>query len=124
MFSYLDADGCSAVVSLVDKLRDIPYNNGGFAKYFFVLKCNIAFFLAADLFGRRREIAMSLYLSRIEGSPPKRNAPGSNPGKDAKKLFEIFSKSFFFIFQYVHYIQPQVEKCQLFFYCAYGHSPL
>lgn len=88
MFSYLDADGCSAVVSLVDKLRDIPYNNGGFAKYFFVLKCNIAFFLAADLFGRRREISMSLYLSRIEGSPPKRNAPGSNPGKDAKNNAE------------------------------------
>ena len=28
---------------------------------------------------------MSLYLSRIEGSPPKRNAPGSNPGRDIKK---------------------------------------
>ena len=28
---------------------------------------------------------MSLYLSRIEGSPPKRNAPGSNPGRDNKK---------------------------------------
>ena len=26
---------------------------------------------------------MSLYLSRIEGPPPKRNAPGSNPGRDA-----------------------------------------
>ena len=25
---------------------------------------------------------MSLYLSWIEGSPPKRNAPGSNPGRD------------------------------------------
>ncbi len=28
---------------------------------------------------------MRLYLSRIEGPPPKRNAPGSNPGKRAKK---------------------------------------
>ena len=28
---------------------------------------------------------MSLYLSRIEGPPPKRNAPGSNPGRDARK---------------------------------------
>ncbi len=27
---------------------------------------------------------MRLYLSRIEGPPPKRNAPGSNPGKRAK----------------------------------------
>ena len=26
---------------------------------------------------------MSSYLSRIEGPPPKRNAPGSNPGEDA-----------------------------------------
>lgn len=31
----------------------------------------------------RWKINKSLYLSRIEGSPPKRNAPGSSPGKDA-----------------------------------------
>ena len=30
----------------------------------------------------------SLYLSRIEGPPPKRNAPGSNPGRDATKNAE------------------------------------
>ena len=31
---------------------------------------------------------MRLYLSRIEGPPPKRNAPGSNPGRDATKNAE------------------------------------
>ena len=34
-----------------------------------------------------------MYLSWIEGSPPKRNAPGSNPGKDAKNDAESFVKS-------------------------------
>lgn len=43
---------------------------------------------------------MSLYLSRIEGPPPKRNAPGSNPGRDATKNAEslCFSRVFGFIF--------------------------
>ena len=38
---------------------------------------------------------MSLYLSRIEGPPPKRNAPGSNPGRDATKNAESLDFSRF-----------------------------
>ena len=37
----------------------------------------------------------SLYLSRIEGPPPKRNAPGSNPGRDATKNAESLDFSRF-----------------------------
>ena len=37
---------------------------------------------------------MSLYLSWIEGSPPKRNAPGSNPGRDILKKMR---RSFFHV---------------------------
>lgn len=49
---------------------------------------------------------MSLYLSRIEGPPPKRNAGGSTPPKDDKKtlpsvVFLIISKSLWImIFKY------------------------
>ena len=39
---------------------------------------------------------MRLYLSRIEGPPPKRNAPGSNPGKRAKKCREIKVSRYFY----------------------------
>ena len=41
---------------------------------------------------------MWVYLSRIEGSPPKRNAPGSNPGKDATNNAESLVKSRFSAF--------------------------
>lgn len=41
---------------------------------------------------------MSQYLSRIEGSPPKRNAPGSNPGRDATNNAESLVKSRFSAF--------------------------
>lgn len=44
---------------------------------------------------------MRLYLSRIEGPPPKRNAPGSNPGKRAKNnaetLYFIGFSALFFV---------------------------
>ena len=45
---------------------------------------------------------MSLYLSRIEGPPPKRNAPGSNPGEDATNnaeslCFQGFSALLFYM---------------------------
>ena len=45
---------------------------------------------------------MSLYLSRIEGPPPKRNAPGSNPGRDATKNAESldFSRFLALLFLY------------------------
>ena len=45
---------------------------------------------------------MSSYLSRIEGPPPKRNAPGSNPGEDATKNAEsLVSQGFrlYFFFE-------------------------
>ena len=41
---------------------------------------------------------MSLYLSRIEGPPPKRNAPGSNPGRDATNNAESLDFSRFSAF--------------------------
>ena len=50
---------------------------------------------------------MSLYLSWIEGSPPKRNAPGSNPGRDillrnAKVIFPCERRSSHFSFWTYH----------------------
>ena len=56
---------------------------------------------------------MSLYLSRIEGPPPKRNAPGSNPGRDATKNAEslCFSRVFGFIFIYTCYNLTQIIYC-------------
>ena len=38
---------------------------------------------------------MSVYLSRIEGSPPKRNAVGSIPITDAKRSMNLFVDRFF-----------------------------
>ena len=46
--------------------KDIRYNKG------------------SNTLGRATPLYLSLYLSRIEGPPPKRNAPGSNPGRDAR----------------------------------------
>lgn len=40
---------------------------------------------------------MRLYLSRIEGPPPKRNAPGSNPGKRATSEQAMYACSDFFV---------------------------
>ncbi len=54
---------------------------------------------------------MSLYLSRIEGPPPKRNAPGSNPGRDATKNAESLCFSRVFGFIYTCYNLTQIIYC-------------
>lgn len=62
---------------------------------------------------------MSLYLSWIEGSPPKRNAPGSSPGKDATNnaeslYFQGFSAFLFFtLFPFVFLLVNLHRKLKL-----------
>ena len=64
---------------------------------------------------------MSLYLSRIEGPPPKRNAPGSNPGRDATNnaesldfsrfsAFLIFQHHSILTFSFCHHFYPVLAK--------------
>ena len=57
---------------------------------------------------------MSSYLSWIEGPPPKRNAPGSNPGEDATKLPKILSIRAFGFFMPANRQPPDfsVKSCQ------------
>lgn len=60
---------------------------------------------------------MRLYLSRIEGPPPKRNAPGSNPGKRAKKCREIkvsrhytFYCSLIFLRKFYYFLDSKIRS--------------